>query len=255
MVATPVIAFQEVVKDYPTGLFGRGKLRAVDGVGFRVEAGEVFGLLGPNRAGKTTLVKILLSLCRPTSGEAQRLGRTTADRSTLRRVGYVHENPAFPRYLTARSLLEYYGALSLTPYEAVRRRVGPLLERVGLADRGNEPIVRFSKGMIQRLGVAQALINDPELLVLDEPNEGLDLAGRQMMREVITEHRRQGRTVLLISHVSTEVESVCDRVAVIKQGKLRFLGSVASLTLQDPASGSRRNLEQALKELYDKDST
>jgi ABC-2 type transport system ATP-binding protein len=253
MAKMPVIEFEEIVKEYPTGLFRRDKLRAVDRVGFRVEAGEVFGLLGPNRAGKTTLVKILLSLCRPTSGRAQRLGRTTTDRSTLRRVGYVHENPAFPRYLSAPALLEYYGALSLTPYEEVRRKVGPLLEQVGLADRSKEPIARFSKGMIQRLSVAQALINDPELLVLDEPNEGLDLPGRQLVRNVITDLRRRGRAVLLISHVSQEVESVCDRVAVIKRGKLKYLGSVASLTLSDPASGSRRTLEQALKEIYDQD--
>jgi ABC-2 type transport system ATP-binding protein len=255
MAASPVVEFEEVVKDYPTGLFGRQPLRAVDRISFRIEPGEVFGLLGPNRAGKTTLVKILLSLCRPTSGRAERFGRPTSERSTLRQVGYVHENPAFPRYLSASALLEYYGALSLTPYEEVRSRVGQLLERVGLADRGKEPIARFSKGMVQRLSVAQALINEPDLLVLDEPNEGLDLSGRQLMRDVISEQRRRGRTVLLISHVSNEVEQVCDRVAIIKQGKLKYLGSVSSLTLQDPASGARRSLEQALRELYEKDTS
>src|SRR5437660_1774065 len=143
MAATPTIEFEEIIKDYPTGLFGRRKLRAVDKVSFQVEAGEVFGLLGPNRAGKTTLVKILLSLSQPTSGRTRRFGRPTADRGTLQRVGYVHENQAFPRYLTATGLLQYYGALSLTPYEEVLKRVPVLLDRVGLSDRGQEPIARF----------------------------------------------------------------------------------------------------------------
>jgi ABC-2 type transport system ATP-binding protein len=146
----------------------------------RIESGEVFGLLGPNRAGKTTLVKMLLSLCRPTAGEVFRLGRPLSDRSTLGQVGYVHENHAFPRYLSAADLLEYYGALTLMPSDLVRERVPRLLERVGLADRSREPIARFSKGMLQRLGIAQALLNAPRLLVLDEPTEGLDLNGRRL---------------------------------------------------------------------------
>jgi ABC-2 type transport system ATP-binding protein len=250
MAATPVIEFEEIVKDYPTGLFGRRKLRAVDQVSFQVEPGEVFGLLGPNRAGKTTLVKILLSLCQPTSGRARRFGRPTSDRSTLQRVGYVHENQAFPRYLTASGLLQYYGALSLTPYEEVQKRVPVLLEQVGLADRSREPIAQFSKGMVQRLSLAQALINDPELLVLDEPNEGLDVPGRMLVRDVVAEHRRRGRTVLLISHVTTEVEQLCDRAAVVVRGKLAFIGTLATLTLQDPAAGSKRALEEVLRDLY-----
>ncbi len=150
-----VVEFQDIVKDYPVDWLGRRQLRAVGGVSFQVEAGEVFGLLGPNRAGKTTLVKILLSLCQPTSGQARRLGRPVADRSTLARVGYVHENQAFPRYLTAAGLLNYYGALSLTRPEEIQKRVPLLLEQVGLADRSREPIARFSKGMIQRLSLAR----------------------------------------------------------------------------------------------------
>jgi ABC-2 type transport system ATP-binding protein len=244
-----VAEFDNVVKDYPTGLFSRRKLRALDGVSFRLEPGEVFGLVGPNRAGKTTLVKLLLALSQPTAGRVLRFGQPACNRASLARVGYVHENHAFPRYLTATGLLEYYGALSLLPEPDVRARVPKLLERVGLADRANEPIARFSKGMVQRLGVAQALINDPELLVLDEPSEGLDLAGRQLVRELAAEQRTKGRTVLLISHVLGEVEQICDRVAVLVAGKLAFLGKLGELTRDH---GQTRPLEQALRQLYDR---
>ncbi len=245
----PAVEFTQVVKDYPTGVLRKAALRAVDAVSFRVEAGEVFGLLGPNRAGKTTLVKMLLSLCKPTSGTVTRLGQPGSDRSTLARVGYVHENHAFPRYLTATGLLEYYGALSLLPEPEVKERIPKLLERVGLADRAREPIARFSKGMVQRLGVAQALINDPELLVLDEPSEGLDLTGRQLIRDLAAEQRQRGRTVVLVSHVLAEVEQVCDRVAVIVVGRLEYLGPLPDLT-RDPQTGARRPLEQSLHEIY-----
>jgi ABC-2 type transport system ATP-binding protein len=247
--AAPVVQFDEVVKDYPTGLTRRRPLRAVAGVSFQVGPGEVFGLLGPNRAGKTTLVKLLLSLCRATAGKVARLGRPAADRSTLGRVGYVHENQAFPRYLSASALLEYYGALSLLPEETVRARAAQLLERVGLADRAREPIARFSKGMVQRLGLAQALLNDPELLVLDEPSEGMDLSGRQLIRDVVAEHRGKGRSVLFVSHLLGEVERLCDRLAVLVGGKVAYLGPVAGLTRPD-AGAAPRPLEQAVQELY-----
>jgi ABC-2 type transport system ATP-binding protein len=237
-----------VVKDYPRGLFGLDHIRALDGVSFRIEPGEVLGLIGPNRAGKTTLVKLLLALCLPTKGQVLRFGLPSDHRHTLQRVGYVHENQAFPRYLTARALLEFYGALGLLTEEVVKARVPALLNRVGLADRAEEPISRFSKGMIQRLGLAQALLNEPDLLVLDEPGEGLDLLGRQIVRDVVREHKQQGKSVLLISHVLTEVEMCCDRVGVIVAGKLAYLGSLADL-LQD-SSGIPRSLEDALHFFY-----
>jgi len=243
--AAPVAEFDQVIKDYPRGLLRR-PLRALDGVSFSVQPGEVFGLLGPNRAGKTTLVKLLLSLARATAGSVRRLGRPVAERRTLTRVGYVHENHAFPRYLTATELLEYYAALTLLPEPEVRARVPKLLELVGLADRAGEPITRYSKGMIQRLGIAQALLNDPELLVLDEPSEGLDLAGRQLIRGLVHEQRRRGRAVLLVSHLLPEVEQLCDRVAVLVSGQLRYLGSIADLT-----GAGAPSLEQALEDLYD----
>ena len=239
----------EVVKDYPRGTLGLDRLRAVDAVSFQIEPGEVFGLLGPNRAGKTTLVKLLLALCQPTTGQVLRFGQPSADRSTLKQVGYVHENQAFPRYLTARALLEFYGSLSLLTEAIVKVRVPKLLERVGLADRADEAISRFSKGMIQRLGIAQALLNEPDLLVFDEPSEGLDLLGRQLVRDLVLEQKKQGKTVLFVSHVLSEVEQFCDRIGVIVAGKLAFLGTLADL-LKDPQTASPRSLEAALRGYY-----
>lgn len=242
-----VAEFHDVCRDYQTGFFPPRRLRAVDRVSFAVEKGEVFGLLGPNRAGKTTLVKMLLSLCRPTNGRITRLGQPATDRRTLGRVGYVHENHAFPRYLSARELLWCYGAMSLVPYELLGARVEDLLTLVGLLDRAADPIWRYSKGMVQRLGLAQALLNEPDLLVLDEPTEGLDLEGRRLLRQVIARQRERGNTVILISHVLPEIEQLCDRVAVVRRGGLAFVGRVAELTWKD---GLSRPFEDALAELY-----
>lgn len=244
-----VAEFQQVSKRYTTGVLGRSAVLAVDEVSFAVQAGEIFGLLGPNRAGKTTLVKMLLSLCRPSNGRVMRLGEPVSDLRTLARVGYMHENQAFPRYLTAVGLLEFYGALSFVPQAELHHRIPRLLERVGLADRCREPISRFSKGMVQRLALAQALINDPDLLVLDEPSEGLDLNGRQLVREIAREMRDAGKSVLLVSHVVPEAERLCDRAAVLVGGRIAYLGPLADL-LRDARTGNARPLEQALRELY-----
>ncbi|HVS37681.1 MAG TPA: ABC transporter ATP-binding protein [Gemmataceae bacterium] len=241
--------FVGVSKTYTHPLFKGWKVEALRDVSLRIEPGEVFGLLGPNRAGKTTLVKVLLSLCRPTGGQAMRLGAPVADRSTLARVGYVHENHAFPSYLTAAGLLEYYGALTLLPAEKVREQAPQLLKRFGLADRGREPIARYSKGMVQRLGLAQALLNEPQLLVLDEPTEGLDLDGRLLLREVVTEVRERGGSVLLISHVLNEVQPLCDRIGVMKGGRLLHVGTMDDF-LEHPTKDRTRSLEQALQQFY-----
>ncbi|MGL4421010.1 MAG: ABC transporter ATP-binding protein, partial [Gemmataceae bacterium] len=201
-------------------------------------------LLGPNRAGKTSLIKMLLSLAKPTSGTINRLGEGIAQRHTLGRVGYMHENHAFPRYLSAPEVLAFYGGLSGVPGEVLPAKVEKLLQRVGLADRTREPISRFSKGMIQRLGLAQAIINDPDLLILDEPTEGLDLTGRKLLREVVREFRTAGKTVLLVSHVLPEVEELCDEAAVIVEGKLVWSGTLAELT-------RNKKIEPALAALYE----
>lgn len=249
---TAAAVFEQVEKTYATGWFSQGGgVRALRGIDLTVPTGRVFGLLGPNRAGKTTLVKLLLTLAEPTAGRILRLGRPRTDRRTLARVGYMHENHAFPRYLSATELLTFYGGLSGVPTSELPVRVDRLLDRVGLADRRHEPIARFSKGMVQRLGLAQALINDPDLLILDEPTEGLDLSGRLLLREVVRDSRAAGKTVLLVSHVLTEVEELCDTVAVLNAGRVVFTGPLAELT-RDPA-GRHRPLEEAVRPLYEKE--
>ena len=249
-----VVRFDDVTKVFSAGTFRRRLVRALDGVSFAVAQGDVFGLIGPNRAGKTTLVKILLSICRPTSGRIQRLGRDWRSRSTLARVGYIHESQAFPRYLTARTLLEYYGALSLQPTGVVRRRADELLERVGVADRSHEPIGTFSKGMLQRLAVAQALINDPALLVLDEPSEGMDLAARRLLHRIIRERQELGHTAILVSHLLSDVERLCNRVAVLREGRLGFVGGVEELKrdsgVNEPDAPANSVFEDALEPYY-----
>jgi len=249
---THAAVFDQVVKTYPTGLLGMGAgVPALRGVTLSIPAGGVFGLLGPNRAGKTTLVKLLLSLCAPTSGTISRLGAPLSDRRTLGRIGYMHENHAFPRYLSAAELLTFYGGLSGLRTDSLSTKVDQLLTRVGLADRRSEPIARFSKGMVQRLGLAQALINDPELLILDEPTEGLDLAGRQLLRQIVRELKAAKKTVLLVSHVLPEVEELCDSLAVLVAGKIVYTGPMATLIGTAEPSGKR--LEVALKPLYEKE--
>jgi ABC-2 type transport system ATP-binding protein len=242
---TAAAVFDNVHKTYRTSPFDRTGIHAVSGVAFTIPTGTVFGLLGPNRAGKTTLVKLLLSLARPTTGDVTRLGAPVTDRSTLAKVGYMHENHAFPRYLSASEVLHLYGGLSGVSSEELPHRVQTLLERVGLTDRCNEPISRFSKGMVQRLGLAQALVNDPDLLILDEPTEGLDLTGRQLLREVVREFHAGGKTVLLVSHVLPEVEELCEQLAVVVAGKLAWTGTITELK----RGGS---LEAALQNVYEK---
>jgi ABC-2 type transport system ATP-binding protein len=225
----PIVEFVDVRKTYRARLRPGRTVEALRGVSFGIEPGEVLGLLGPNRAGKTTLLKILLGLCSPSAGRVLRLGRPLSERDTLARVGYMHESQAFPRYLTARQLLEFYGELSGISPSALRVRVPARLEQVGVADRADEPIARFSKGMVQRLALAQAMLAEPDLLVLDEPVEGLDLSARLLLREVITQQRLAGKTVLVVSHAVDEVAQVCDRLAVLVDGRLAYLGSLASL--------------------------
>lgn len=241
------VVFDHVVKEYPQR-WGNPALRALDDVSFHVAPGQIFGLVGPNRAGKTTLVKLLLSLCHPTRGRVERLGRPGTERRTLARIGYVHESPAFPKHLTATALLEYYGALTLLPEPQVKAIVPRLLEQVGLADRAREPIARFSKGMLQRLGLAQALLNDPDLLVLDEPSEGLDLGGRQLLRDMLTRQRARGKSVFYVTHLLAEVEQLCDRIAVLVAGRLRFAGTVHGL--MNEAAGMPQSLDSALQNVY-----
>lgn len=246
---TAVVEFVDVSKTYRAPFRPAQTVQALRGITLAIEPGQVFALLGPNRAGKTTLIKILLGLCQPSGGRVSRLGQPLGNRSTLARIGYMHENQAFPRYLTAAALLEFYGELSWVPSSVLKDRVPALLQKVGLTDRAREPIARFSKGMIQRLALAQALLGKPELLVLDEPQEGLDLTGRLLLQEVIEQQRRAGKTALIVSHALGEIARVCDRLAVLVDGRLAYHNSLTSL-LRDPETGAERSLEAALGPIY-----
>jgi ABC-2 type transport system ATP-binding protein len=246
---TAIAEFVDVSKTYRVPLRPSATVHALRGISFAVEPGEVCALLGPNRAGKTTLVKILLGLCCLSSGRVLRLGLPLAERSTLARVGYMHENQAFPRYLTAPTVLDFYGNMSGIAPSVLRSRVPALLDRLGLVDRAHEPISRFSKGMVQRLALAQALLGEPDLLVLDEPMEGLDLNARLLLQEIVAQQRRAGKTVLVVSHALSEVAQICDRLAVLVEGRLAFLGSLTSL-LRDPDTGGARSIEAALAPIY-----
>ena len=247
---SPVVEVESLDKIYEPLLPWQKGVQALTEVTLSIYPGEVFGLVGPNRAGKTTFLKILLSLCWPTSGQVTRFGEPAACRRTLKRVGYMHEDQVFPLYLTASGLLEYYGTLSQLPLATLRERIPQLLEHVQLADRQQDRIGRFSKGMLRRCALAQALINEPDLLVLDEPTEGLDQAGRKLLHSVVKRKREEGKTTLIVSHILSDVELLCDRVGVIKHGRLLTVTSMANLT-KDPQTGRHRSLSAALDALYE----
>ncbi len=207
-----------------------GKIHALRGVNVQVRAGEIFGLLGPNGAGKTTLVKIMMTVVRPDEAHGTVLGRRLGHPKKLARIGYLPENHRFPPYLTGLQVLDYFAALAKVPRRARRRRAPELLDRMGMADWGDTRVSKYSKGMLQRLGVAQALMNDPDLLVLDEPTDGLDPIGRRDVRLLLQELRSRGKTVFLNSHLLSELEMVCDRVAILVGGYVARQGTLSELT-------------------------
>ncbi len=226
----PAIETHNLCKTYVEGLLRRKKIQALKGVTLRIERGEIFGLLGGNGAGKTTFIKTLLGIIRKTSGDARMLGFPAGDRRSRRLVGYLPENLRVPRHLTGNTALEFYGNLSNVPTSVIRKRRGALLEKVGLAERAKDPVRTYSKGMIQRLGLAQAMLHDPELFILDEPTDGLDPLARSQVRGYLTDLKLQGKTIFLNSHILQEVELVCDRVAILDKGILRRVANVAEIT-------------------------
>jgi ABC-2 type transport system ATP-binding protein len=211
--------------------FGRRRrVRALDRVELEVGPGEVFGLLGANGAGKTTLVKILLGLTRPTAGEVQVRGRDPNDPRARRRIGYLPEGHRFPEYLSGVAALRLFGRLAGLPETALARRIPELLELVGLADRGGDRLGGYSKGMTQRLGLAAALLDEPDVLFLDEPTDGVDPVGRRHIRDLLLATRARGATIFINSHLLSEVERTCTRVAILHQGRVVRHGTVDDLT-------------------------
>jgi ABC-2 type transport system ATP-binding protein len=224
---------RHLTKDYPVGFWRRTPHRALDGLTLRIESGEVFGFLGPNGAGKTTTLKLLLGLVFPTAGEAELLGRPIGDVETRRRIGYLPENPYLYDYLTAEELLQYFSGLFGHPPAEGRKRAARLLDEVGIGAERRLPLRKFSKGMLQRVGIAQAVINDPELVILDEPMSGLDPLGRRDVRALILRLRDQGCTVFFSSHVLADAEAVCSRVAILVKGRLVTVGRLTDIVAFD----------------------
>jgi ABC-2 type transport system ATP-binding protein len=223
------IRTENLTKDFAIGFWRPRPYRALDSLNLEVAAGETFGFLGPNGAGKTTTLKLLMQLIFPTSGHAEILGRPVGDVDVKRRIGYLPESPYFYDYLTAEELLDYFASLFGYDRADRRRRVSALLDLVGIAAERRLPLRKFSKGMVQRVGIAQALINDPEVVFLDEPMSGLDPLGRREVRNLILSLRDRGCTVFFSSHVLSDAEALCNRVAVLAHGKLVASGAIADL--------------------------
>lgn len=225
-----LLRVEELTKEFSTGFLRRGRHRALDGVTFELARGEVFGLLGPNGAGKTTTLKLLTGLLRPTSGRVTLFDRSPGDPEARRALGFLPEHPTFYDHLTGEELLRYFAGLCGVPAGDRAPRVTRVLDRVGLDDARRRPIRQYSKGMVQRLGLAQAIINEPALIILDEPMSGLDPIGRRDVRDLILELRDDGRTILFSSHILSDAELLCTRVAILRRGRLAASGSTAELT-------------------------
>src|SRR5580698_9600925 len=222
---TPAIQIDGLTKDYAVGFWRKTMRRSLDHLTLEVNEGEAFGFLGPNGAGKTTTLKLLMGLIFPTSGSAQVRGRSIADVGMHREIGYMPEQPYFYDYLTARELLDYFARFFGYSRAEREERIKKFLERVGLAGSADVQLRKFSKGMLQRVGIAQAILHDPQVVFLDEPMSGLDPVGRREVRDIILELKRQGRTVFFSTHILTDAEMLCDRVAVLVGGKLQGVGA------------------------------
>ena len=223
------LSTRELTKDYAVGFWRKRPYRALDRLTLDVQAGEVFGFLGPNGAGKTTTLKLLMQLVFPTAGEAELLGRPLGDLEAKRRIGYLQENPYFYDYLTGEELLEYFAGLFGYHAAERRTRAARLLDEVGIGAERRLPLRKFSKGMLQRVGIAQALVNDPELVIFDEPMSGLDPLGRREVRALILRLRDRGCTVFFSSHVLSDAEALCSRVAILARGRLVTAGRLSEM--------------------------
>jgi ABC-2 type transport system ATP-binding protein len=225
-----VVEITNLTKDYEVGFWRKRKVRALDDLSLSIDEGQIFGFLGANGAGKTTTLKLLMRLIFPTSGSARILGHDIQDVAMHRRIGYLPENPYFYDYLTARELLEYCGELFGLSAEKRRKRAADLLRLVNLDEKHwNTQLRKFSKGMLQRVGLAQSLVNDPEIVFLDEPMSGLDPVGRREVRDLIASLRDQRKTIFMCSHILSDIEVLCDRVAILKRGRLAQIGYLDEL--------------------------
>jgi len=227
MSAIEIVRLEKV---YNVGFWRKRPKRALYPLDLSVEEGEIFGFLGPNGAGKTTTLKMLMGLVFPTGGTARILGMELDDPRMKAQIGFLPEQPYFYDYLTARELLRYYGQLSGVDVKQLRARVDGVLERVGLRDAANVQLRKFSKGMLQRTGIAQAILHEPRVVFLDEPMSGLDPMGRREVRNLIEQLKGEGKTVFFSTHILSDAEALCDRVAIIHQGQLRGVGAVEELT-------------------------
>jgi ABC-2 type transport system ATP-binding protein len=246
-----VLEVEGLRKVFHIGFF-RKRVEAVNGASFSVKRGEIFGLLGPNGAGKTTTIKAILRLIFPTEGEIRLFGRSADDREAAKRVGYMPENPYIYQYLRPLEFLDLCGRLVGLSKTDRRARSEAMIDKVGLRHAVDRPIGKFSKGMMQRIGLAQALLHDPELLILDEPMSGLDPIGRKEVRDLLLEQRERGKTLLFTSHILTDVEELCDRVVIMQRGKITSEGQVHDLVetagrrVEIRLSGASHALKDAL---------
>lgn len=230
----PIIEIDNLTKDYETGFARKRKVRALDGLSLTIEPGQIFGFLGANGAGKTTTLKLLMGLIFPTAGTARILDRDISDTSMHARIGYLPENPYFYDYLTAREFLNYCGELFGMNRREREQRTESLLMRVNLEKKNwDRQLRKFSKGMLQRVGLAQAIVNDPEIVFLDEPMSGLDPVGRREVRDLIASLRHEGKTVFMCSHILSDIEVLCDGVAILKSGRLAHWGSLTELRARE----------------------
>lgn len=238
MSSTAAVEFDGVTKHYTLGL-GGGRVRALNELRLSIPAGEVFGLLGPNGSGKSTCIKILLGLTRPTMGTCRIFGTKAGPAETRQQIGYLPEDANFPRYLTGRELVNFYGRMCGLPRKTLPGKVAEVIEQVGLSGAADRRIGTYSKGMRQRIGLAQALVHDPALVVLDEPTAGVDPVATEEIGKIVGGLRNRGRTVLVTSHLLAQMERVCDRIAILEQGKLLLEGEVGALLRKSDATAVR----------------
>ena len=232
-----ILSVRDLSKIYRKGILGRKGFRALDGVTIDVGRGTVFGLLGPNGAGKTTFIKILLGLVRGYGGQAQLFGRRPGDPRSRARAGFLPEAHRLPGYLTGRQCMELFGMMAGAPLREIRQRIPALLERVGMEKSADRKVREYSKGMQQRIGLAQSLVHNPDIVFLDEPTDGVDPVGRAAVREIVQDLKERGTTVFINSHLLMEVELICDRVVIMTRGKILREGSTEELT---PRTGGVR---------------